>query len=80
MNLGHFAENEGEHCMSLEPVMADNENCENETGESIPEDFIGEIAGEIESNNIEVAEIGDACNVDDRGKEIKPRLYRNQKW
>lgn len=66
--------------MSLEPVMADNENCENETGESIPEDFIGEIAGEIDSNNIEVAEIGDAYNVDDRGKEIKPRLYRNQKW
>ena len=55
--------------MSLEPVMADNDNCENEIGESIPEDFIGEIVGEIDSNNFEGAEIDDACNVDDRGKE-----------
>ena len=70
VNLGHFAENEGEHYVSLEQAMTDNDNCENEIGESIPEDFSSDIAaGDTESNNIEGAEIDDAFNVDDRGKE-----------
>ena len=70
VNLGHFAENEGEHYVSLEQVMTDNDNCENEIGGSIPGDFSSDIAaGDTESNNIEGAEIDDAFNVDDRGKE-----------
>ena len=70
VNLGHFAENEGELYVSLEQVMTDNDNCENEIGGSIPEDFSSDIAArERDSNNVEGAEIDDAFNVDDRGKE-----------
>lgn len=43
--LGHFAENQGEHYVSLEQDMADNDNGEEESEESSLEDLIGEYAG-----------------------------------
>ena len=43
--LGHFAENQGEHYMSLEQDMADYDNGEEESAESNLEELIGEYAG-----------------------------------
>lgn len=57
--LGDFAENQGEHYVSSERVMADNDNGEEESGESKLEDLIGN------------PEMGDTVNVDDIDVDIR---------
>ena len=59
MYLGDFAENQGEHYVSSERVMADNDNGEEESGESKLEDLIGN------------PEMGDTVNVDDIDVDIR---------
>lgn len=60
--LGHFAENQGEHFVALEPVMSDHDN-----GEEVLEDITEEYASRTEGN----IDMGDTVNDDDCDEEIE---------
>lgn len=60
--LGHFAENQGEHFVALEPVVSDHDN-----GEEVLEDITEEYASRTEGN----IDMGDTVNDDDCDEEIE---------